>query len=165
MIKSISFLLIMVFVTLNFTGCSKKEKDVAELYLKSLKENNPDYIKGYSSVLTYVQLTEYIASICLNNISPFEKNVVRSQLLLKMEQKEIPLETNDVLINNKIIEICKNEKYFNNAVKIKDYDYLNTEKNGDFYDVKYEVTLNNGEKYIKSIILKYNSLKNSFEIN
>lgn len=161
------FLLISILVlsSILFSGCSKNEKDVAKLYFKALKDNNPDYIKGYSTTLTYVQLTEYIASKCLNNITRFEKNVIRSQLLLKMEQKEIPLETTDVLINNKIIDICKNEKYFDVSVKVKDYDYVDTTINGDIYEVKYKVTLSNKENYIKSVIMKYNVLKDTFEIN
>lgn len=153
-----------LIISFLFSGCSNSKENVAELYLEALKTNNPDLVKGHSTLLTYVQLTEYIASICLNNIEKFDKNVIKSQILLRIEQDNIPTNTNDIVINNKIIEICKNENYFNNAVKIKKYNFVSSEEIGEKSEIKYEVLLNNGEKYIKSIIMKKNNKTGEYEI-
>lgn len=165
MLKKIGLnILTCCLMATTFSGCSKSKEEVAELYLESLKTNNPDLLKGYSTLLTYVQLTEYIASSCLNHLEPFDKNVVKAQLLLRFEKEKIPTKTTDVLVNNKIIEICKNEKYFDYTPKIKDYNFISSEQIGEKYEVKYEVTLNDGEKYIKSIIIKINPKTGNFEV-
>lgn len=165
MLKKLSLnIMLYSLIATTILGCSNSKKEVAELYLEALKTNSPELIKENSTLITYVQLTEYIASICLNNIENFDKNVVKAQLLLQFEEEKIPFKTTDVLINNKIIDICKNEKYFNNATKIKKYDFVSSEEIGEKSELKYEVVLNNGEKYIKSIIIKENPKTKNYEI-